>query len=266
MEYALEEIKKLVFSQDLEIIKEIIVYEEVDSTNTVGYELLKKGFPSGTVIIADKQTKGKGRLGRKWISPPGKNLYMSFALKPNVPPKYATLITLTTAIACITAIRRYTEVPVLTKWPNDLLLDSKKVGGILTEMKIEEEKIKAAVVGIGININMTEKDIPEEIKEIATSLKIFKREEFPRPILAVEIIKEFDKWFQLLEKKDRKTIIDRWMSLSDTLGREVKIVLSDRELTALAEAIDEEGMLIVKLEDGTYKKISVGDVTLLRAQ
>lgn len=266
MEFTAEEIKKLVSSKVLEIGKEIVVYDEVESTNSIGYELLKQGFPSGTVVIADRQTKGKGRLGRRWISPAGKNLYMSFALRPNITPKYATLITLTSVVACTTALRRYTEIPVLIKWPNDMLVDHKKVGGILTEMKIEGEKIKAAVVGIGLNINMVEEDIPDEIREIATSLRICKGEEFSRAMLAAEIIKEFDKWYQLLEKKNRKTIIDRWMSLSGTIGRQVKIVLTDRELIALAEAIDEEGRLIVKLEDGTYEKISAGDVTLLRAK
>ncbi len=266
MEFKAEEIKKLISSKVSEIGKEIVVYDEVESTNSIGYELLKQGYPSGTVVIADRQTKGKGRLGRKWISPQGKNLYISFAVKPQIPPKYATLITLTSVVACTTALRRYTEIPVLIKWPNDMLVGHKKVGGILTEMKIEGEKIKAAVIGIGININMTEEDIPDEIKEIATSLRIYKDEEFSRIMLAAEIIKEFDKWYQLLEKKNRKAIIDRWMELSGTIGKQVKIVLTDREIIALAEAIDEEGRLIVKLEDGTYEKISAGDVTLLRTK
>lgn len=266
MEFTAEDIKNLVQSKTSEIGKEILVFEEVESTNSIAYELLKQGYPSGTVVISDRQTKGKGRLGRQWISPPGKNLYMSFALRPNITPKYATLITLTSVVACTTALRRYTEIPVLIKWPNDMLVDHKKVGGILTEMKIEGEKIKAAVIGIGVNINMAEDDIPEEIKDIATSLRIYKGEEFPRHVLAAEIIKEFDKWYQLLEKRNRKTIIDRWMQLSGTIGNQVKIVLTDREIIALAEGIDEEGRLIVKLEDGTYEKISAGDVTLLRTK
>lgn len=266
MEFTAEEIKKLISSKVSEIGKEVLVFDEVESTNSIGYDLLKKDYPSGTVVIADRQTKGRGRLGRKWISPEGKNLYLSFAIKPQIYPKYATLLTLTGVIACTTALRRYTEIPVLIKWPNDMLVGDKKVGGILTEMKIEGEKIKAAVIGIGININMTEEDIPEEIKEIATSLRIFKNEEFSRIILAAEIIKEFDKWYQLLEKKNKKAIIDRWIELSGTIGKQVKIVLSDREIIALAEAIDEEGRLIVKLEDGTYEKISAGDVTLLRTK
>ncbi|GAB6183739.1 biotin--[acetyl-CoA-carboxylase] ligase [Thermodesulfovibrio hydrogeniphilus] len=265
MEFKAEDLKKELSSK-IQVIEEIVVFDEVESTNSVGYELLKQGYPPGTVVIADRQTKGKGRLGRRWISPEGKNLYMSFALKPSITPKYATLITLTSVVACTTALRRITNIPVQIKWPNDMLIDHKKVGGILSEMKIEGEKIKAAVVGVGININMTEEDIPEEIKEIATSLRICKGEEFSRAMIAVEVIKEFDKWYQLLEKKNRKTIIDRWMQLSGTIGRQVKIVLTDRELIATAEAIDEEGRLIVKLSDGTYEKICAGDVTLLRTK
>ncbi|MEJ5227662.1 biotin--[acetyl-CoA-carboxylase] ligase [Thermodesulfovibrio sp.] len=266
MEFTAENLKKELNSKISEVGKEIFIYDEVESTNSVAYELLKKGYPSGTVVIADRQTKGKGRLGRKWISPAGKNLYMSIAVKPNITPKYATMITLTSVVACTTALRRHTDIAVLIKWPNDMLVDHKKVGGILSEIKIEGEKIKAAVVGIGINVNMTEEDIPEEIKDIATSLRICKGEEFSRALLAIEIIKEFDKWYQLLEKKNRKTIIDRWMQLSGTIGRQVKIVLTEREIIATAEAIDEEGRLIVKLSDGTYEKISAGDVTLLRAK
>jgi len=264
VEFTAEEINKIISSKISEVGTEIVIYDEVESTNNIAYELIKKGYPSGTVVIADRQTKGKGRLGRKWISPEGKNLYMSIAIKPNITPKYATLITLTSAVACTTALRRYSEIPVIIKWPNDMLVDQKKVAGILTEMKIEGERIKAVVVGIGINVNMTEDDIPEEIKEIATSLRICKGEEFSRVMLASEIIKEFDKWYQLLEKKNRKTIIDRWMQLSGTIGKQVKIVLTDREIRAVAEAIDEEGRLIVRLPDGTYEKISAGDVTLLR--
>ncbi len=266
MEFTADNLKKELSSKVSLIGKEIVVYDEVESTNSIGYDLLKQGYPSGTVVIADRQTKGKGRLGRTWISPSGKNLYMSFAIKPSITPKYATLLTLTSVVACTTALRRFTDIPVLIKWPNDMLVDHKKVGGILSEMKIEGEKIKAAVVGVGINVNMTEEDIPEEIKDIATSLRICKGEEFSRALLATEIIREFDKWYQLLEKKNRKTIIDRWMQLSGTIGRQVKIVLADKEIFATAEAIDEEGRLIVKLQDGTYEKICAGDVTLLRAK
>ena len=266
MEFTTEELKKTLSSKTVEIGKEILIYNEVESTNSIANELLKKGYPSGTVVIADRQTKGKGRLGRTWISPAGKNLYMSMAIKPTIPPKFATLLTLTSAVACTTALRRLTDIPVLIKWPNDMLIEDKKVGGILTEVKIEGERIKSAVVGIGINVNMTENDIPEEIKEIATSLKIYKGEDYSRSLLALEIIKEFDRWYQLLEKRQRKTIIDRWMQLSGTMGRQVKIILTDKELKGTAEAIDEEGRLIVKLSDGTYEKICAGDVTLLRAK
>lgn len=264
MEFTAEDIKNLLSSKLVEIGKEIVIYDEVESTNNIAYELLKKGYPSGTVVIADKQTSGKGRMGRKWISIGGKNLYMSFALKPNLIPKYATLITLTSVVACTTAIRRNTEIPVLIKWPNDMLIEQKKVGGILTEMKIEGERIKATVVGVGLNINMEQRDIPDEIKEIATSLKIYKGEDFSRLVLAAEIIKEFDRWYRLLLEKKIKTIIGRWIEFSDTIGRPVKIVLTDKEIIATAEAIDEEGRLIVKLQDGTYQKISAGDVSLLR--
>lgn len=266
MEFTAEDIKKLLSSKIVEIGKEIVVFDEVDSTNNVANELLKKGYPSGTVVIADRQTSGKGRMGRRWISVGEKNLYISFAVKPNIIPKYATLITLTSVVACTTALRRHTEIPILIKWPNDMLIGGKKIGGILTEMKIEGEIIKSTVVGVGLNVNMDEKEMPEEIKEIATSLKIYKGEEFSRLILASEIIKEFDKWYQLLCNKKIKTIIDRWMEFSDTLGKQVKITLSDREIIASAEAIDEEGRLIVKLQDGSYEKISAGDVTFLRTK
>lgn len=266
MGFKAEEIKKLISSEVSEIGKEVLVFDEVESTNSIGYELLRQDYPSGTVVIADKQTKGRGRLGRRWISPGGKNLYLSFAIKPQIHPKYATLLTLTAGIACTTALRRYTEIPVIIKWPNDMLVGDKKVGGILTEMKIDGEKIKAAVIGIGININMTEEDIPEEIREIATSLRIFSNEEYSRTELAAEVIKELDKWYQLLSKKNSKAIIDRWIELNGTIGKQVRVVLSDREIIGLAEAIDEEGSLIVKLEDGTREKICAGEVALLRTK
>ncbi|MEN2986665.1 MAG: biotin--[acetyl-CoA-carboxylase] ligase [Thermodesulfovibrionaceae bacterium] len=266
MEFTAEDIKKALLSEVSDIGKEIVILEEVESTNTVANELLKIGYPSGTVVIANKQLKGRGRLGRVWISPANKNIYLSIGIKPNFPPKYATLLTLTSTVACTLALRRFTDIPVTIKWPNDMLINNKKVGGILTEMRTEAERIKSAVVGIGINVNMDETDFPEEIKDIATSLKIHKGKIISRALLIVEVLKEFDKWYQLLEKTKRKEIIDKWIELSGTIGRQVKIVLSERQqLVGIAEAIDEEGRLILKLSDGAYEKISAGDVILLRA-
>lgn len=264
MEFGYEDLKKILSTESAIIGSEILIYDEVDSTNNVAFELLRKGYPSGTVVIADRQTSGRGRLGRKWVSVGGKNIYMSFTLRPNFTPRYATLLTLTSAVACTTAIRRITEVPVVIKWPNDMLIGQKKVGGILNEMRIEGEQIKALVVGVGINVNMDEKDIPNEIADVATSLRIYKGKEFSRPVLIAEIIKEFERWYRLLLDGQAKTIIRRWLDLSDTIGRAVKIVLANREIVAVAEAIDDEGRLVVRLHDGTYEKISAGDVILLR--
>ncbi|WP_203472996.1 biotin--[acetyl-CoA-carboxylase] ligase [Dissulfurispira thermophila] len=262
---SIEEIKSAILGQSNIIGKDIIFFDTIESTNTYAMKLADTGCPEGTVIIADAQTGGKGRLGRKWLSPHGKNLYMSVVLKPAIPPKDASLLTLMSAVACASAIKQVSSLHVSIKWPNDIMTCNKKLGGILTEIKADMDRIFHAVIGIGININLDINDIPDEIRTTATSIKIEQDiAAFSRSIVTAEIIKELDRWYSIFLQNRRKAIIKEWLKLSSTIGRVVKVTVGANTFTGIAETIDEEGMLILRLSDNTTKKISAGDVTILR--
>ena len=246
--------------------REILFFESVSSTNTVAMEMAAQGCAEGTIVIAETQTTGKGRLGRSWISPAGKNLYMSIVLRPAMSPRDATALTLLSAVACASAIRHSSSVAVTIKWPNDIIVGDRKLGGILTEIKADLDRITHAVVGIGINVNLALADMPDEIAVIATSIINQTGEPTSRTELAGEVIREFDKWYGLLKTKGKQVIIDEWLAMSSTIGKQVLVSAGKVHLKGSAEGIDDEGLLILKLADGTYRKVSAGDVTIARTR
>ncbi|MCL4456400.1 MAG: biotin--[acetyl-CoA-carboxylase] ligase [Nitrospirae bacterium] len=270
---SIEEIKSALSGHTSVVGKKIIFLETVNSTNTHAMELAGKGCEEGSVVIADAQTGGKGRLGRKWLSPAGKNIYMSIVLKPQLSPRDATILTLMSAVSCATAVKKCSSIPVTIKWPNDLMVSGKKLGGILTEIKADMDRISHAVIGIGINVNIDPTDMPAEIGSFATSLKIEQKSgsaevwngyDFPRTLVAIEIIKELDRWYSILLNTGKKPITDAWMLLSSTIGRTVKVTVGNAVFTGIAEGIDDEGMLMLKLPDNSIKKINSGDIAILR--
>jgi BirA family biotin operon repressor/biotin-[acetyl-CoA-carboxylase] ligase len=244
--------------------RKIFFYETIDSTNTIAAELAEKGEAEGAVIIADCQKKGRGRLGRHWVSPPGVNIYMSILLRPDIELKDATLLTIMAAIGCTVALRRVTGIDITIKWPNDLIVSDKKVGGILTEMRIVHRKIEYAITGIGINVNMDSDALPDVIKEVATSVKMEAGTLYSRTEIITEILNEISHWYKILKEERRQELLSQWEQLTSTLGREVKVNLGKETLTGLAESIDGEGMLILRLPSGTLRVIRDGDLTFLR--
>ncbi|MDP3113043.1 MAG: biotin--[acetyl-CoA-carboxylase] ligase [Thermodesulfovibrionales bacterium] len=261
-EFSVEELRTLIRG---EIGREIIFFESIGSTNTAALELAEKGAPHGTVVIADRQTKGKGRLGRTWVSPPKKNIYMSVILRPEIEPKDATLLTIMTAVSCAKGVMKSTGLKAEIKWPNDLMISNKKLGGILTEMKSDPDGIVFAVIGIGINVNSkTKKDFPPDIQGIATSIKEELGKIQSRTFIIAEILKELEHWYNVLLNEGRKPLFDEWKRLSATLGRKVRVTAGDNVFTGVAEDIDKGGMLILRLPSGMLKKISSGDLTMMR--
>lgn len=261
-EFSVEELRTLIRG---EIGREIIFFESIGSTNTAALELAEKGAPHGTVVIADRQTKGKGRLGRTWVSPPKKNIYMSVILRPEIEPKDATLLTIMTAVSCAKGVMKSTGLKAEIKWPNDLMISNKKLGGILTEMKSDPDGIVFAVIGIGINVNSkTKKDFPPDIRGIATSIKEELGKIQSRTFIIAEILKELEHWYNVLLNEGRKPLFDEWKRLSATLGRKVRVTAGDNVFTGVAEDIDKGGMLILRLPSGMLKKISSGDLTMMR--
>lgn len=277
--FSVEELKILVRG---DFGKEIIFHESIDSTNTLAMELAEKGVPHGTVIIADRQFKGKGRLGRTWFSPPKGNIYMSVIVRPEIEPKDATLLTIMSAISCARAVRNLTGIEVKIKWPNDLMVSERKLGGILTEMKSDQDRIVFAVIGIGINVNASIDAFPSDVRAVAASVieELRRKETTPlcpplarggwggekisRTLIIAAILNELERWFKVLIKGGRIQLIHEWKKLSSTLGRKVKVVSGRDAISGIAEDIDDEGMLILRLPSGGLKKISAGDVTMLR--
>ncbi len=241
----------------------VISMGTVDSTNTVAMALGDMDAPHGTVVVADRQTKGRGRLGREWVSPAG-NIYMSILLRPTVAPPHAALLTVTAAVACARALRETTGLQVEIKWPNDLMASGRKLGGILTEMKSRGPKILFAVVGIGINLNSEGLDCSPELRTASTSLQRETGREIRKTDLISRILRETELWYEELMQRGGGRILEEWKRLSSTLGRNVRITVADETLEGVAETLDAEGRLIVRLPSGVRKVVSSGDVVLVR--
>jgi BirA family biotin operon repressor/biotin-[acetyl-CoA-carboxylase] ligase len=179
-------------------------------------------------------------------------------------PEHATLITLLSAIACTYALRKTTGLSISVKWPNDLMTADRKLGGILTEMKITGKNIIVAVIGVGINVNIESHDFPEEIRSTATSVKIETGERVMRERIVAEILNETDSWYKVLQAGRSKEIISEWQQLSSTLGRQVLVTTGQETYTGSAEGIDDRGMLLIRLPSGEIKRISSGDLTTIK--
>jgi BirA family transcriptional regulator, biotin operon repressor / biotin---[acetyl-CoA-carboxylase] ligase len=242
--------------------KTIHIYSEISSTNTRAVELASNNAQEGTVVIAEMQTGGKGRLGRKWISPKG-NLYFSVILRPDVPLHKAPLSTLMGAVAVASAIRTVCRLHAVIKWPNDVLLRGKKVCGLLTEMSAEQDRIRHIVLGIGVDVNMDPGALPSDIRTTATSLMSETGRQVSRTELLREILRELDRWYQVL-LQDPAEILKEWEKLNMTIGNRVALSGSGEVLEGTAQGIDAEGRLIIKLDDGTTRAVAAGDVTIIK--
>jgi len=243
--------------------KEIHSYESVGSTNTIAYELAEKGSLEGTCVIANEQTKGKGRLGRKWASPAEGGIYLSCILRPDILPNEVPKITLVAAVSAARAIRDFSGLPALIKWPNDIMISDKKAGGILTELRAEMDKVDFLILGIGINVNTESDRIPAggtSIKAESSSSGDYSRPEFVRVFLT-ELEREYDKF----KKKGFLALREELKSLSCTIGRNVSVKTSaNGEYKGKALDINEDGALLVENETGKKKAFMSGDVTLAR--
>lgn len=240
--------------------RKIYSYESTDSTNDVAHRLAQSGSPEGTAVFSEGQSKGRGRMGRHWVSPKGKGIYFSFILRPDVSPAEAPKITLTSAVAVALAIRKVTHLGALIKWPNDILVNNRKAVGILTEMSAEVNTVRYIVLGIGINVNTSKSELPKE----ATSLKAESGEEVPRVELAQEVLRELDRQYRVFNDKGFDKIIYEWKGLSHTLGEEVRIACQHRKIEGTAVDLDSSGALVVRLDNGFTEHVTAGDVLMVR--
>ncbi len=245
--------------------KDLIFSEAVASTNESAMaRCADSPQASGVVFLAEAQHRGRGRLGRSWVSPQGKSVLMSLLLRPGLAPKDASVLTLLAGVACAAAVRDISRLPAMIKWPNDILVEGRKLGGILTEVRSDPDRVLCAVVGIGINVTAEAGDFPAEIREQATSLLIETGVRWQRNELIVSILRSFEHWYGILGSEGKAPVFEAWRSLSATLGNPVRVAMPAETLVGNAEDIDENGMLRIRLDDGTSRTISAGDVTHLR--
>ncbi len=244
--------------------REIHLFTELPSTNTLAMELARDNAPEGAVVIAEAQSGGKGRLGRTWISPRG-NLYVSVVLRPDLSPYRAPLVTLAGAIAAAWAIRKQLDIQAKIKWPNDIMIGERKVGGILTEMNAEPDRVKYLVLGIGINVNVELQALPPDIGLLATSLLSETGSKIDRVAFLNGLLAELERWYTLLLESDA-AVLSEWESLNMTTGRRVAVKGHDGVLEGLARGIDREGRLIVELDDGAIHNVASGDVTIIKEE
>jgi len=245
--------------------RSVISYKKVDSTNNIAYQLAEKGVKEGTVVLAEEQAKGKGRHGRLWTSPSKGGIYMSCILKPSITPNEIPKITLLAAVAVAKSIRQVTALGATIKWPNDIQVNHKKVCGILTEMKAEQDAVDFIVIGIGINVNTPQKMLPRgasSLKEECRSGR--KAEDIPRIEIVKKVLENLESEYLMLSKHGFDPIIEEWKHYSNMLGARIKVALPGRNFEAQVYDIDKNGALVVRLESGVLERISSGDILMVR--
>ncbi len=240
--------------------RRIIYFDSTDSTNARASKLASEGAPEGTLVIAEHQTAGRGRLGRKWESPPGVNLYFTLILRPEIPPAAAPMITLAAAAALTKAVRALYNLPAAIKWPNDMLIGFKKAAGILTEMNAEPGRVRHVLLGVGVDVNMTREMFPEEIRDISTSIYIARGEKANRAELLRRFLFEMETLYDNIVSGRKEVVLDAWRSLSCTLGRRVTVKGLWGERTGTATDIDGSGGLVIEDDGGKRETVISGDL------
>jgi len=240
----------------------IHLFHVVDSTNDEAKALAVGGALEGTVVIADAQERGRGRMGRSWTSPPGVGVYLSVILRPAIQPHDAPSLTLLGAVAVAEAIEEVTGLAAGVKWPNDLIVRGRKVGGILGEVAAEVSHLHYVVLGIGINVNQTEASFEGELRHTATSLRIESGRLVDRTAMIRSLCESLDRWYNCFLSEGPAPIIERLRQRCLTLGQRVVARSGDQELCGLAVDVDGSGALLIRDADQRLHRLIAGDVTL----
>ena len=235
-------------------------FQTLDSTNFKAYQLALNGAKEGEVVISESQKKGRGRLGRQWFSPPYLNLYLSVILRPKISPHQASLITLMAAVATADAIQKFSGLLPLIKWPNDILLQDRKVAGLLNEIHSEMDRIHFVILGIGVNLNIDEKMFSKEIRAVATSLKIEMGQKVSRKAFLQIFLQELEKWYSIFLGEGGAVILKAWRARAHIKGRQVKVTSFGETVAGIAIDVDSDGALILETEDGKQKRVVAGDI------
>ncbi|MFO7785196.1 MAG: biotin--[acetyl-CoA-carboxylase] ligase [Thermodesulfobacteriota bacterium] len=239
--------------------QEIVFFLETDSTNTRAKALATSGAPEGTLVIAERQTGGRGRKGRTWFSPSGQGVYLSLILRPRISPVHAPRITLIAGIAAAEMLMdNFPGLDVHIKWPNDILVGRKKVAGILTEIAGDMDEVGFVVSGMGLNVNA--RRFPQDIRTIATSIALETGRPADRAPLVRGFLEAYEQWYDTFLTSGAHPVLDRWKSLSRTLGNRVVVDGPGGRIKGIARDMDQDGSLLVQDDQGTVHPVFSGDV------
>ncbi len=239
---------------------EVHAYKTVQSTNTVAHQLAASGAPEGTLVVAESQTKGRGRLGRMWHSPENCGIYFSLILRPKIHPTRAPGISLISAIAVAETIAGCNDFKIGIKWPNDVLLSGRKVAGILTELSAELDRVNFIVVGIGINVNHKRADFPAELKETATSIRIDGKTKIKRVDFLQKLLYNFEKEYIIFKKSGLEKSRKKILKYSSLLYTDVDLRMGRKTISGKVIDIDKLGQLVIETSEGIMR-FNAGEVT-----
>jgi len=245
--------------------RDIAYQRETPSTQEIAKALASQGVSEGTIVVAETQSKGRGRVGRQWSSPRG-GVYFSIILRPDMKPSEALRLPLVAGVAVAQAMKQETKLEPRLKWPNDIMLGSKKIGGILTEMNAEMDRLDWVIIGVGLNVNTSHKSFPADVEETATSLMEVCGRIIPRVTLLQDILFEFESLYEELTRSGFEPVRDKWKTLSNTIGEKVVVSLPNGQIKGTAVDIDADGALILQKDDGSFEKIIAGVVKLRKLQ
>jgi len=248
--------------KDTSFGEQIYYYETVETTQKVANELANHGATEGTLVIADQQTGGRGRLARKWFSPQNTGVWMSLIIKPNIPIHQAPQLTLLTAVAVAKAIEEQISMAPYIKWPNDLLINNKKVTGILTEMQAEADSIHSIVIGIGINVNQEQADFPEELQQIASSLYIETGKKYAREEIISSFLRHFEDIYTIYQKEGFAIVKELWESYAISVGKKITATTVNEKIVGIALGITDQGVLLIKDDQGQIHSIYSADIEI----
>ncbi|MFH0826567.1 MAG: biotin--[acetyl-CoA-carboxylase] ligase [Candidatus Omnitrophota bacterium] len=242
------------------LAKKVCYFDSLASTMDVAMKLALDGSPEGTLVIAESQTQGRGRMGRSWFSPKYKGIYFSLILRPEMLPSRASLLTLFCAVSLCEAIKKICDLEAGIKWPNDIWLSNRKIGGILTELSAEMDAINFVIIGVGLNVNNDKKSLVSG----ATSLKEHKGESVNRIELLQEILKRIEANYLMLQEKEGEGLLEKARAYSLTIGRRVRVSVKKEQVEGVALGIDTDAGLLLRKDSGVVEKVMAGDVTHCR--
>ncbi|WP_027408552.1 bifunctional biotin--[acetyl-CoA-carboxylase] synthetase/biotin operon repressor [Anoxybacteroides tepidamans] len=236
--------------------------EEVTSTQKIAHQLAHEGAKEGTLVVAELQTAGRGRMDRTWFSPKGTGVWMSLILRPPIPPQKTPQLTLLSAVAIAQAIQEVTGLVPDIKWPNDILMNGKKCVGILTELQADPDRVHSVIIGMGLNVNHEREQFPEEIRDIATSLAIEKGEKINRARLIQEVMLKLETLYRQYLQHGFMPIKLLWEGYAISIGKEITARTLNGTIRGWARGITEEGVLILEDHDGAIHYIHSADISV----